>query len=140
MCMCVCARVSTTWETHVSSHTHSHKRGKKIRRHRDICSQAAGESPITAGCSINLRANYVRNELTVMRPRPRHRGHNSKASATSTSSHSSSSISAAPHLIKKLHAPRCSHLIHTVEINPQINAFDGHQNYRMRPPGLSDGP
>lgn len=33
----------------------------------------------------------------------------------------------ARYLIKKLHAPRRSHLIHTMEINPQINVFDGHQ-------------
>lgn len=30
-------------------------------------------SPIKVGCSINFRANYLRNELTVMRPRPQHR-------------------------------------------------------------------
>lgn len=53
---------------HPLTHPHAQKQGDRY-----ICSQAAGESPITAGCSINLRANYVRNELTVMRPRPRHR-------------------------------------------------------------------
>lgn len=31
------------------------------------------------------------------------------------------------YLIKKLHAPRRSHLIHTMEINPQTNAFEGRQ-------------
>lgn len=75
-----------------------------------------------AGCSINLRANYVRNELTTMRPRPRHRARWPNPPTPHLLLHLSTR-----YLIKKLHAPRRSHLIHTMEINPQINVFDGHQ-------------
>lgn len=74
-----------------------------------------------AGCSINLRANCVRNELTAMRPRPRHR-------ARSSNQHPLLLHQSTRYLIKKLHAPRRSHLIHTMEINPQINVFEEHQS------------
>lgn len=73
-----------------------------------------------AGCSINLRANYVRNELTVMRPRPRLRARRSTKPPPLLLIllHLLLLHLSARYLIKKLHAPRRSHLIHTTDINP----------------------
>lgn len=75
----------------------------------------------------------MRNELTAMRPRPRHRARRSNRQTPSPPHRSLLLHQSGRYLIKKLHAPRRSHLIHTVEINPQINVFAGRQRIAGAP-------
>lgn len=103
------------------------------KRKRETCSQAARESPITAGCCINLglitcvmsSPPCVRAPVTALAALT---GRHPPFLRRPLLLHQS-----ARHLIKKLHAPRRSHLIHTVEINPQINVFAGRQRIAGAP-------